>query len=153
MSLVHNGGVPQGFTSGHCICCSLKCQEQSSVKTYSDVEIKRSSNEPSLVCLSCKQCHHFSCVQLFIHRMSTTLSKSALENDVWYTCVSKIGFENASFHVGIEKGICCDFLPSFTKSTIPKPKPPRQDTDALCSSFNDILLNTDARSSEDDDDS
>ena len=67
-----------------------------------------------------------------------------------YTAASNIDLQTQC-HIAIPKGICCDFWPTLTQASIPKPKPPSDVTDSVCSSFNDILLNTDARSSEEED--
>ena len=138
-------------SSGYCVCCSVQSQERSSVKASSNVVLKSSSNEPSLVCLSCKKSHHLACVELFLHRMRTTLPKHVLQNDKWYTVASNVDLRTQC-HIAIPKGICCDFRPTLTHASIPKPKPPRDVTDSVGSSFNDILLNTDARSSDEEDD-
>ena len=138
-----------------CVCCSFESIEQQSNKLFTRDSHCFLPQKSSLVCKLCNRRQNLDCVEQFLHRMKTNLSKSALLNDQWYQFCSSIDFNIHQQVINIPKGICCDFKPSLTECSIPKPKPPPQSSivEDLCTSIDDILLNEemchDVSSSED----
>jgi hypothetical protein len=74
--------------------------------------------------------------------MNSSLSRSALENDKWFNFCSSINYNVWSQVLYIPQGICCDFKPTLSESTMPKTISPTECyIEDLCSSINDVSLN------------
>ena len=96
----------------------------------------------SLRCEECKRHQNLDCVREFVDQMKSSLIKSALKLDNWFNFCVAINYNIPNQFLHIPRGICCDFKPTFTESTMPKTTPSTECyIEDLCESINDILLN------------
>ena len=125
-----------------CICCSLESIERNSNVNCASQVYHSQLLKSSLRCEECKRHQNLDCVRQFVDRMKSSLSKSALEVDNWFNFCVAINYNIPNQVLNIPRGICCDFKPTFTESTMPKTTPSSECyIEDLCESINDILLN------------